>query len=94
MVHSAEYSPATLAVLVGYDTTMVLNTNPNVTHYKQWWAPEALPSFLRVRTKPGKCEPVKLTEGTTIRTNSSLPMFSYCQWFYYAFSPRNNIGPF
>jgi hypothetical protein len=66
-----------LVILGGYDTTVVLQTDPNVTHYDRWWAPKSLPSSLRLRTKPGDCEPTKLLLDVTFRTNSTLTVFPY-----------------
>ncbi|KAF8607410.1 hypothetical protein BDV93DRAFT_542333 [Ceratobasidium sp. AG-I] len=63
--------------LVGYDVVTVLLPNPNVTNYDQWWAPAKLPDALKIRTKPGECEPTRLPMGTPLKTNSSLPLFTY-----------------
>lgn len=66
-----------LAALVGYDVVTVLLPNPNVTNYEQWWAPAKLPDALKIRTKPGECQPTRLPMGTPLKTNSSLPLFTY-----------------
>ncbi|KAG8795615.1 hypothetical protein FRC12_011961 [Ceratobasidium sp. 428] len=64
-------------ILGGYDSVTVLISDPNVTDYEQWWAPKSLPSALKIHTKPGECEEARLPQSTPLRTNSSLPLFSY-----------------
>ncbi|QRV84720.1 hypothetical protein RhiJN_26786 [Ceratobasidium sp. AG-Ba] len=66
-----------VVALVGYDQVTVLESNPNITEYDQWWAPKFLPSALRFRTKPGECQETNLPIGVPLRTNSSLPLFTY-----------------
>ncbi|QRW13344.1 hypothetical protein RhiLY_12343 [Ceratobasidium sp. AG-Ba] len=63
--------------LVGYEQVTVLESNPNITEYHQWWAPKSLPSALRFRTKPGECQETNLPINVPLRTNSSLPLFTY-----------------
>ncbi|QRW13286.1 hypothetical protein RhiLY_12285 [Ceratobasidium sp. AG-Ba] len=63
--------------LVGYDEVTVTMPDPNITEYDQWWAPKSLPSALKFRTKPGDCQEVTLPLNTALRTNSSLPLFTY-----------------
>ncbi|KAG8718173.1 hypothetical protein FRC09_013069 [Ceratobasidium sp. 395] len=67
------------AVVVSeYDTVTVILANPNITDPNQWWAPDWVPKGLRViRTVPGECEPAVLPVNTELRTNSSLPLFTY-----------------
>ncbi|KAF8607422.1 hypothetical protein BDV93DRAFT_520288 [Ceratobasidium sp. AG-I] len=66
-----------IVALVGYDTITVLTPDPNTTHYDKWWAPAKLPDALKIRSKPAECQPIMLPINTPLRTNSSLPMFSY-----------------
>ncbi|QRV84666.1 hypothetical protein RhiJN_26730 [Ceratobasidium sp. AG-Ba] len=74
---SSIYSPVwTVVALVGYEEVMILQPDPNID-YDQWWAPKSLPSMLRFRTKPGDCQDTNLPLDTALRTNSSLPLFTY-----------------
>jgi hypothetical protein len=68
--------------LVGYESVTIMITDPNITEYKQWWAPKGLPSSLKMKTKPGECEEAKLPLNAPLRTNSSLPLFSYSERYY------------
>ncbi|KAG8732542.1 hypothetical protein FRC12_019230 [Ceratobasidium sp. 428] len=64
-------------IVSGYNTVTVVVANPNITDPK-WWAPSWVPKGLRViRTAPGECEPAVLPVNTELRTNSSLPLFTY-----------------
>ncbi|QRV84664.1 hypothetical protein RhiJN_12680 [Ceratobasidium sp. AG-Ba] len=63
--------------LVGYDEVTVLQKDPNITDHGQWWAPRSLPDALRFRTTPGDCQATTLPLNTPLRTNSSLPLFTY-----------------
>ncbi|CAE6519419.1 unnamed protein product, partial [Rhizoctonia solani] len=64
-------------ILVGYDTKFILYKDPNATRYDHWWSPKYLPDLLRIRANAGDCELGRLTQDVTLKTNSSLPLFSY-----------------
>jgi hypothetical protein len=87
--------PNSPVVLVGYETTVVLQTDPNITQYQHWWAPDSLPPRLRLRTKPAECEKTKLQQDAVFRTNSSLPVFPYrkiCS--HSSLDKRNSVSEF
>ncbi|KAG8684431.1 hypothetical protein FRC08_013693 [Ceratobasidium sp. 394] len=69
---------ATLNVAIaGNDVVTELKDNPNNTDSK-WWAPRWMPDSLSFPTVPGPCQPLTLPQhSTAIRTNSTLPIFSY-----------------
>ncbi|CAE6372431.1 unnamed protein product [Rhizoctonia solani] len=63
--------------LVGYDTKLVLQKNPNITQYDHSWTLGHFPAILRIMTHVGDCEVGKLNQDVTLKTNSSLPLFPY-----------------
>ncbi|CEL53367.1 hypothetical protein RSOLAG1IB_06334 [Rhizoctonia solani AG-1 IB] len=66
-----------LAALVGNDVVTELKKNPNNTDDK-WWAPKWLPKFMTIPTTPGPCQPLTIPQNNPIiRTNSSVPLFTY-----------------
>ncbi|QRW13287.1 hypothetical protein RhiLY_12286 [Ceratobasidium sp. AG-Ba] len=65
-----------VVIVAGYEEITVLRTDPNFDP-EQWWAPKRLPQALRFRTTPGECEDTDLPRDTDLRTNSSLPLFTY-----------------
>ncbi|KAG8705806.1 hypothetical protein FRC09_002749 [Ceratobasidium sp. 395] len=69
---------ATLNVAIaGNDVVTELKDSPNNTDTK-WWAPKWMPDSLSFPTVPGPCQPLTLPQhSTSIRTNSTLPIFSY-----------------
>ncbi|KDN34246.1 hypothetical protein RSAG8_12655, partial [Rhizoctonia solani AG-8 WAC10335] len=63
--------------LVGNDVVTVLKDTPDFTDAK-WWAPKWAPGSMKIPTRPGPCQPLTLPHGSTsIRTNSTLPIFTY-----------------
>ncbi|CAE6458917.1 unnamed protein product [Rhizoctonia solani] len=64
-------------ILAGNDVVTVLKKDPNNTDSK-WWAPNWLPESLTMSATPGPCQPLTLPQhATSIRTNSTLPIFAY-----------------
>ncbi|CAE7075467.1 unnamed protein product [Rhizoctonia solani] len=64
-------------ILTGNDVVTVLKKDPDNTDSK-WWAPNWLPASLTLASTPGPCQPLTLPQhATSIRTNSTLPIFSY-----------------
>ncbi|CUA71863.1 hypothetical protein RSOLAG22IIIB_04808 [Rhizoctonia solani] len=64
-------------VLVGYDTKFALFKDPNVTRHDYWWTMKYLPNVLQIRDDGGDCEVGKLSQDSTLKTNSTLPLFPY-----------------
>ncbi|KAF8688515.1 hypothetical protein RHS03_09623, partial [Rhizoctonia solani] len=63
--------------LVGNDIVTELKDTPDFTDTK-WWAPRWLPNSITIPTTPGPCQPLTLPQqSTSIRTNSTLPIFAY-----------------
>ncbi|CUA68716.1 hypothetical protein RSOLAG22IIIB_08082 [Rhizoctonia solani] len=63
--------------LVGNDVVTVLKDTPDFAESK-WWAPKWAPNRMKIPTRPGPCQPLTLPhESTSIRTNSTLPLFAY-----------------
>ncbi|ELU42845.1 hypothetical protein AG1IA_03123 [Rhizoctonia solani AG-1 IA] len=63
--------------LVGNDVVTELKDTPDFTDTK-WWAPRWLPNSITIPTTPGPCQPLTLPQqSTSIRTNSTLPIFAY-----------------
>ncbi|EUC61433.1 transmembrane protein, putative [Rhizoctonia solani AG-3 Rhs1AP] len=63
--------------LLGNDVVTVLKDTPDFAETK-WWAPKWVPGRMKIPTRPGPCQPLTLPHGSTsIRTNSTLPIFSY-----------------
>ncbi|KAF8685210.1 hypothetical protein RHS04_01000 [Rhizoctonia solani] len=68
-------------VLAGNDVVTVLKKDPNNTDSK-WWAPNWIPESLTISATPGPCQPLTLPQhATSIRTNSTLPIFAYSTWY-------------
>ncbi|KEP48158.1 putative transmembrane protein [Rhizoctonia solani 123E] len=64
-------------ILAGNDVVTVLKKDPDNTDSK-WWAPHWIPESLTLASTPGPCQPLTLPQhATSIRTNSTLPIFSY-----------------
>ncbi|KAF8717182.1 hypothetical protein RHS02_09702, partial [Rhizoctonia solani] len=62
--------------LVGNDVVTELKDTPDFTDTK-WWAPRWLPNSITIPTTPGPCQPLTLPQqSTSIRTNSTLPIFA------------------
>ncbi|KAH7337701.1 hypothetical protein B0J17DRAFT_756836 [Rhizoctonia solani] len=79
-------------ILVGYDTKFALYKDPNITRYDHWWSPKYLPDLLRIRANAGDCELGKLSQDVILKTNSSLPLFSYRFKNSYIFEQSENGG--
>jgi hypothetical protein len=63
--------------IAGNDVVTELKSSPNNTDTK-WWAPGWMPTSMTIPTVPGPCQPLTLPQhATSIRTNSTLPIFSY-----------------
>ncbi|CAE6438367.1 unnamed protein product [Rhizoctonia solani] len=63
--------------LAGNDVVTELKDTPDFTDHK-WWAPKWVPGRMRIPTTPGPCQPLTLPQqSTSIRTNSTLPIFAY-----------------
>ncbi|KAG8743556.1 hypothetical protein FRC12_015027 [Ceratobasidium sp. 428] len=63
--------------IAGNDVVSQLKDNPNNTDSK-WWAPRWIPESISLPTVPGPCQPLTISQrATSIRTNSTLPIFSY-----------------
>ncbi|KAH7337538.1 hypothetical protein B0J17DRAFT_768716 [Rhizoctonia solani] len=63
--------------LVGNDVVTELKHTPDFTDTK-WWAPRWMPNSMKIPTTPGPCQPLTLPQqSTSIRTNSTLPIFVY-----------------
>ncbi|KAF8752314.1 hypothetical protein RHS01_07967 [Rhizoctonia solani] len=63
--------------LVGNDVVTEFKNTPDFIDTK-WWAPEWLPGGMTIPTTPGPCQPLSLPQqSTSIRTNSTLAIFSY-----------------
>ncbi|KAG9125901.1 hypothetical protein FRC07_005699 [Ceratobasidium sp. 392] len=63
--------------IAGNDVVSELKDNPNNTDSK-WWAPRWIPESISLPTVPGPCQPLTIAQrATSIRTNSTLPIFSY-----------------
>ncbi|KAJ1301183.1 hypothetical protein OPQ81_003594 [Rhizoctonia solani] len=63
--------------LVGNDVVTELKDTPNFVDTK-WWAPNWAPEKMKIPTTPGPCQPLTLPQqSTSIRTNSTLPIFTY-----------------
>jgi hypothetical protein len=63
--------------MVGNDVVTELKKDPNNADTK-WWSPGWLPQVLTIPTTPGPCQPLTLSQhSTSIRTNSTLPIFTY-----------------
>ncbi|CAE6484021.1 unnamed protein product [Rhizoctonia solani] len=63
--------------LAGNDVVTVLKKDPNNIDSK-WWAPNWIPDSLTISATPGPCQPLTLPQhATSIRTNSTLPIFAY-----------------
>ncbi|CAE6384220.1 unnamed protein product [Rhizoctonia solani] len=63
--------------LVGNDVVTELKDTPDFVDAK-WWSPGWLPHSMSIPTTPGPCQPLTLPQqSTSIRTNSTLPIFAY-----------------
>ncbi|KAH7337540.1 hypothetical protein B0J17DRAFT_768718 [Rhizoctonia solani] len=63
--------------LFGYDVVTELKDTPDFIDTK-WWAPKWVPDSMKIPTTPGPCQPLTLPkQSSSIRTNSSLSLFSY-----------------
>ncbi|CAE6449178.1 unnamed protein product [Rhizoctonia solani] len=63
--------------LVGNDVVTELKDTPDFAETK-WWAPKWVPNRMKIPTRPGPCQPLTLPhESMSIRTNSTLPIFTY-----------------
>ncbi|KAF8692790.1 hypothetical protein RHS03_08556, partial [Rhizoctonia solani] len=63
--------------LVGNDVVTEFKNTPDFIDTK-WWAPKWLPGGMTIPTTPGPCQPLSLPQqSTSIRTNSTLAIFSY-----------------
>ncbi|CUA68717.1 hypothetical protein RSOLAG22IIIB_08083 [Rhizoctonia solani] len=64
-------------ILAGNDVVTVLKKDPDNDDVK-WWAPHWIPKSLSIASTPGPCQPLTLPQhATSVRTNSTLPIFSY-----------------
>lgn len=69
------YCQINSVALVGSDLITTLKDNPD-TLVDAWWMPKFWPKTFRLRV-PGICQPQSITDDLALRTNSSVPLFSY-----------------
>ncbi|KAF8604530.1 hypothetical protein BDV93DRAFT_605843 [Ceratobasidium sp. AG-I] len=62
--------------LVGSDVVSTLRSDPTSV-IDPWWMPSFWPGFMRLRTLPQICQPASITDNMPLRTNSSVPAFTY-----------------